>query len=257
LEKHQIIELIKYINSHCVSNLRGVNCTDSTVCNGSCCYSSQEIPKILAEEYQKMNLISELDVLRSQQQLFRLKINPITNRCIFFDINQNHCKIYNTRLIPPQCANYPLSTEKYQNQCRKHHTFQMDEEKGRLLDKLKKEYINFTQEEFEQEYSESAIRSRFKIEFIQEMRMNMPSKIIGIKDALNGMKPIVSEHFSWEMLQFCDNTKDCNQDYTYCPSICENCLKYLIPLITEKIYRYIQNNFPRDEYFFQLFGENS
>lgn len=231
----------------------GPKCIDPMVCRGDCCNSSQEIPRILAEEYQKMHFLSENEVLRSQQQLFRLKINPNTHRCVFFNISQNKCSIYTSRLIPPQCSNYPISTEKYCNKCRKNFSFEIEEKGGHQLDELKKEYFNLTQQEFDKEFTLEAILARFNNRFIIKTKKCAPSEIFGVKDALNGMLPIISDNFSWNLIKICDVTEGCNQDYTTCSSICEECLQKLISILSEKIFQYVEKNHPRDEYFTHLF----
>lgn len=200
-----------------------------------------------------MHFIDEMDVIRSQQQVFRLKINPLTKRCIFFNIVENKCDIYTSRLIPPQCSTYPISTGKCKNQCRNNYFFELNESICEELDSLKKDYLSYTQVEYENEYTKDAILERFNQDFISLAKKIPPSKMIGIKDGLNGMKPITETDFSWDMTYYCDINKECNQEYSSCPSICDSCLKDTIPRLAEMIYQYIQKNFARDEYFFQQF----
>ncbi|UYP45659.1 hypothetical protein NEF87_001944 [Candidatus Lokiarchaeum ossiferum] len=245
-----LLSLILNINKKCTSSISGTNCLDSEVCQGACCYSSQEISFAGAKALIEANLAQKSDFIRSDTLAFRIRLSPETKRCIFFDPNLNGCKIFHSNLRPAQCCVFPIQFDKTKHQCRMQKEFFIETADKMELKETTDRYIDLAREEALFLESEDKISQKFNISFISELRDIPPKHLFGVKEIFDEFHPLVKSKISFSLMDFC-NIHGCDTIYEQCSGVCDQVINLLISDFVPALRQFIKNKGPKEEYFFQ------
>lgn len=214
----EIFHLIYQINSQ-LKPISSPDCTNPHVCRGNCCYTSPDIPRTLAYRYIEEKWASFQDFELSNTLEIRLKINPETKRCVFFDPHINGCKIHHTNFQPPQCSLYPYREKGQIHKCRKDYAFRYDSAQISCIIALFEKYYQLCIAEFNLAISKSSIQNQIHTQLLTELMSCKPSRLEYIKETVAGFELKKSSKLCYNCIEYC-NDISCGKDYEDCSQIC-------------------------------------
>ncbi len=220
LEKQEkILTLIKQINIFAQTKIQAPDCIHIEDCTANCCYTTPNLPKILVLKLIKLKLAEEDDFTKSDTLAYRIKLNPITSRCKFYDPELNGCKLHKFQIKPPQCALYPLHERNPAQKCRLGYKFEIKPTDYHRLINLFNEYYDLAREEFYKINNEKFFKANLNSCFSRSISQIPPCKFLGIQELITEYEIKISQKPNFLLMPLCE-AQECNTPFFECKSIC-------------------------------------
>ncbi len=255
-DSQNILNLVKQINRNATALGEGPNCLDPSFCTAKCCYTSPDLPKTLVNHYIGENWATIDQFELSNTLEFRIKLNPGTKRCVFYDPKLNGCLIHTTDMKPPQCTLYPFNEQETKHICRNNYEFIFDTAEMNSLMRIFDEYYDLAKNEFRENNTEAKIRTKLEAQILPILKTHKPSEIEGIREDASGFHIHSSLKLSYEGVEYC-NAISCEYYYEDCPKVCNSFLDRVIEDLISIIFSRKNKHQITDEYRLRsLFREN-
>ncbi len=237
----EIIDLVKKINNKSGKFVQGQNCVDHDVCDGKCCYCSNDVPKILVLYYIDHGLAKKDDFQISNTLLYRVKVNPKTKRCVFFNPKINGCILHSLKIKPPQCCIYPIKFKKEDHICKNNYSFKISPDKKAEIQDLFQRYMLLAFDEYRSLFSKEAITKRIQKTLPEQIKNMRPKEVHALEDDLEVLKMVKNSNGHLDLLDWCEETP-CDFFYFNCPKICDSIQKRLLNFLERALPEFNKKN---------------
>lgn len=218
--KKELVEFCRQINQLGLDAIKGPDCIRNDVCNAKCCKITPDVPMALVNEYIRLDYGKKEYFTKSNAFVARIKLNPSTNRCMFYNPAVNGCNLHSHQLKPPQCVLYPVKLGIKEHFCKKGLSHEIANEKLTQMNELFNKFFCLAREEYSLLRKKENWVRMFDDVFLKALKATPPSKIVGFKDFLGEISPITSQNYTLEVINYC-NEHPCERVYERCHYVCD------------------------------------
>lgn len=216
----ELVEICRQINQLALGTIKGPECIKLDICDAKCCKITPDIPMALVKEYIRLFCANKEDFTKSNTLVARIKLNPSTNRCIFYNQGLNGCSLHSLQLKPPQCVIYPVKLDNKEHRCKKGFPHEVSDEKLIQINALFDNFFRLAREEYSRLRKKENWICNFNDIFLEALKFTPPSKIVGFKDLLGEICTITSQNYALEVINYC-NEHPCERVYEECQGVCD------------------------------------
>jgi hypothetical protein len=252
LDDAAMFPVIGMFNRAMLGNVDGPNCTDRETCNNNCCSIMIDTPRFLAQKYIDASRLRPADLRRGDAFSWKLNVNDVTGKCVFFSPKLYGCQMYVDDLDarPPQCAIYPAGYTTGAIACKAGAGpwIVKDEMLGASCERLMALYKNYCVAERERDKDAliSNVVSMIDTRFVRLLGGTCPSGIAGVKDTWDGLEPLLADGKSLSIRMFCID--GCPTGFLQCDCMCEGASRAFADFLKDVLPAYIAARDMKEEY---------